>query len=202
MKPNKPYIVGLTGTIGAGKSTCAAAFKKLGVPVVDADRIAYDLCAPGGAGLEAIRRAFGAAYVTDEGAYNREKMRGTIACDPAALEKLNALLHPLIGAEIEREIAACAAPVLVYDCPLLFETGEDARADTVLLVTADEATRLSRLMARDGMSEDQARARSALQMGEAEKISRADAVLCNNGSAEELEAGVKFFLDNLQKPLA
>ena len=114
-------IIGLTGGIGAGKSTASAHFARLGVPVVDADRISRVLTGPGGRGCAAVADAFGPEMLDENGAMNRGKMRERVFRDPSALRKLEAILHPLIGEVIDAELASHRdAPVVIYDCPLLW----------------------------------------------------------------------------------
>ncbi len=207
MKPNKPenaspvrqIVVGLTGTIASGKSECARIFEQdFGIPVVDADKIAAKVTAPGSEGLKAVAEVFGEAYILPDGSYNRAGMGALVSTDKAALTKLNGLLHPIIGEEVTRAIAQYAnSPIVVYDCPLLFETSENDRVDTVLLVTTDHQTRLERLMQRDGFTEDEANRRIAMQLGEADKIRRANTVLYNTGSLEALKSSLADFVNVL-----
>ncbi|MDR0997188.1 MAG: dephospho-CoA kinase, partial [Zoogloeaceae bacterium] len=126
----RPFLVGLTGGIGSGKSAAARCFAEQGVPVIDTDQIARSLTLPGGAALPAIAEAFGQDVLLADGGLDRARMRARVFADPAAKKRLEAITHPLIEAEVRRRIAASTAPYLVVDIPLLVET--DARRRYVL----------------------------------------------------------------------
>jgi dephospho-CoA kinase len=184
-------VVGLTGGIGSGKSAAAEAFARLGATVVDTDVIAHRLTAPGGAAVSAIRRAFGDDAILPSGAMDRERMRERVFADPAARRQLESLLHPMIRAESDREIAAAAGPYVVHVIPLLVESGNyRARADRVLVVDCPEETQLSRVQARSGLTEPQARAILRAQASRAERLSAADDVIDNSGTLDSLRRQV------------
>jgi dephospho-CoA kinase len=186
--------IGLTGGIGSGKSTVGAMLASLGAVVIDTDLIARQLTMPGGAAIEAIRAAFGAAFIDASGALDRPRMRQAAFDDPSLRTRLEAILHPLIGVEVEREaaLAAATAPVLVFDVPLLVESGRwRSRVDAVWLVDCDEAVQIERVAARPGWSEAAARAVIAQQASRAARRAAADAVIHNQGlSLVELAAEV------------
>ena len=187
--------IGLTGGIGSGKSTVGAMLASLGAVVIDTDLIARRLTLPGGAAIDAIRTAFGAAFIDASGALDRPRMRQAAFDDPATRARLEAILHPLIGVEVEREAAlAAAAPVLVFDVPLLVESGRwRGRVDAVWLVDCGEAVQIARVAARPGWSEEAARAVIAQQASRAARRAAADAVIHNEGiSLAELAAEVDF----------
>ena len=176
--------IGLTGGIGSGKSTVGAILASLGAVVIDTDLIARRLTLPGGAAIEAIRAAFGAGFIDASGALDRPRMRQAAFDDPGTRTRLEAILHPLIGDEVEREaaLAAAAAPALVFDVPLLVESGRwRGRVDAVWLVDCDEAVQIARVAARPGWSEDAARAVIAQQASRAARRAAADAVIHNHG---------------------
>ena len=187
-------IIGLTGGIASGKSAVSTILKdKYHLPVVDADVLAREAVAPGSPGIAAIAEAFGPGVIAADGSMDREKMGALMRADAGVRARLNAITHPLVEAAYEQAIAAYAAQgeaVVIYDCPLLFEARQEERVDTVLLVTADEATRTSRIMTRDGCDLETARQKIAIQMPEADKMARADAIIYNDGTLENLEACV------------
>jgi len=176
--------IGLTGGIGSGKSTVAAALVELGgALLVDTDAISRALTAPGGGAMAAIEARFGRPFVASDGALDRAAMRDLAFRDPAAKQALEAILHPMIGAETAR-LAALAAPGerVVFDVPLLVESGRWRRlVDRVLVVDCDESTQIARVMARSGLSEGAVRAILAQQATRAQRRAAADAVIHNDG---------------------
>ena len=176
--------IGLTGGIGSGKSTVAAALVELGgALLVDTDAISRALTAPGGGAMAAIEARFGRSFVASDGALDRAAMRELAFRDPAAKQALQSILHPMIGAETARQ-AALAAPGqrVVFDVPLLVESGRWRRlVDRVLVVDCDESTQIARVMARSGLSEAAVRAILALQATRAQRRAAADAVIHNDG---------------------
>ena len=175
--------IGLTGGIGSGKSTVGAMLASLGAVVVDTDLIARRLTMPGGAALGAIVAAFGSGFIATDGGLDRPLMRQAAFDDSAIRTRLEAILHPLIGVEVEREAAlATAAPVLVFDVPLLVESGRwRGRVDAVWLVDCDEAAQVARVAARPGWSQEAARAVIAQQASRPARRAAADAVIHNQG---------------------
>lgn len=167
------YRLGLTGSIGMGKSTTAGFFRDLGVPVWDADATVHKLYAPDGAGTDAIATLCPEA-VGPEGV-DRAALRAWIAHNSEALEMLEKAVHPLVAEDREAFIAEARAPLVVLDIPLLFETGADV--DGVLVVTVPEAVQRSRVLARDGMNAAQLEQILARQMPDSEKRARADFVI-------------------------
>ena len=176
-------VLGLTGSIGMGKSTVAQMFVDAGVPVFDADAAVHRLQGPAGRVVAAIEARFGAAFVTADGALDRAAMRDLAFRDPAAKQSLEAILHPMIGAETARQ-AALAAPDqrVVFDVPLLVESGRWRRlVDRVLVVDCREETQIARVMARSGLSETAVRAILAQQATRTQRRAAADAVIHNEG---------------------
>ena len=176
--------IGLTGGIGSGKSTVAAALVELGgALLVDTDAISRALTAPGGGAMAAIEARFGRPFVASDGALDRAAMRDLAFRDPAAKQALEGILHPMIGAETARQ-AALAVPRqrVVFDVPLLVESGRWRRlVDRVLVVDCDESTQIARVMARSGLSEGAVRAILAQQATRAQRRAAADAVIHNDG---------------------
>jgi dephospho-CoA kinase len=174
--------IGLTGGIGSGKSTVTALLAQHGAAVVDTDAIARQLTLPGGAAIESIRAAFGADFVDADGALDRTRMRALAFSDPSAKRRLEAILHPLIGTEAERQAGnARAAPAVVFDVPLLVESGRwRARVDKVLVIDCLEDTQVRRVVARSGWSAPAVQAVLAQQASRALRRACADAVIFND----------------------
>jgi dephospho-CoA kinase len=178
--------IGLTGGIGSGKSTVARMLVELGALLVDTDAIARSLTAPGGAALPALAEAFGPQMVGADGAMDRDRMRAIVFADPDAKQRLEAIIHPLIGREADRQ-AAAAAPdqVVVFDVPLLAESGPTGRwrdrVDRILVVDCAEATQVRRVMARSGWPAETVQRVIAQQAGRAQRRALADAVILNEG---------------------
>lgn len=174
--------IGLTGGIGSGKSTVAALLAEHGAAIVDSDAIARRLTLPGGGAIEPIRAAFGMAYIDPDGALDRTRMRELAFNDAGAKQHLEAILHPLIGQETEAQALASAEPVVVFDVPLLVESGRwRVRVDKVLVVDCLEATQMQRVTARSGWSPEAVRAVMASQASRASRRAAADAVIFNDG---------------------
>jgi len=174
-------VIGITGGIGSGKTTVAAWYHALGVPVVDADAISRSLTAPHGEALPALREAFGEAVFNADGTLNRAALAGRVfGQDSAALARLNALLHPMItGRTVEalQALYKAGEPVALLDAPLLFETGMDRVCDAVLCVTAADEVRLQRIERRDGLTREEAIRRMRNQNAPERTESLADYVL-------------------------
>ena len=172
-------VLGLTGSVGMGKSTAAAMLLRLGVPVHDADATVHRLMAPGGAAVAAVAKAFPDTRRKD-GGIDRVALGRRVFADGKALERLELILHPLVRQSQQRFLAAARArrePLVVLDVPLLFEGGGAARCDKVLVVSAPPAVQRARVMARPGMTEARFRAILAKQMPDREKRRRADYVV-------------------------
>lgn len=191
MNARRPYVVGLTGGIGSGKSAAVDEFARLGAAVVDTDLIAHRLTGPGGAALPAIERLFGEGFVLPSGAMDRKRMRERVFADPAARKSLESVLHPMIREESERQIAAAAGTYVVHVVPLLVESGDfRRRVDRVLVVDCPEATQIARVRARSGLSGDEALAIVQSQASRAERLAAADDVIDNGGTLEDLRRQV------------
>ncbi len=171
-------IIGLTGGIGMGKSTAAAAFRRCGVPVFDADAEVHRLQAPGGPALRPIGRAFPGTVV--HGVLDRAALRARVLADRAALRTLEGILHPMVRRAQRRFIARARARgrrLVVLDIPLLLETGADRQVDHVVVVSAPPAVQFRRVKARRRMSDSDIRAMIGLQMADAAKRAKADTVV-------------------------
>ena len=174
--------IGLTGGIGSGKSTVAGLLVELGAHLVDTDAIARSLTAPGGAAMPAVAQAFGADFVAADGALDRTRMRALAFADLGAKARLEAILHPLIGAEAQRQAALAAGRPVVFDVPLLTPgSAWRARVARVLVVDCHEDTQAARVAARPGWDEAMARKVIAQQIPRAQRRALADAVIHNDG---------------------
>jgi dephospho-CoA kinase len=183
--------IGLTGGIASGKSTAAQRFAELGVPVIDADVASRNVVEPGTPGLAQVVRRFGPGVLDASGNLDRRALRALIFSDPASRQALDAILHPLIRADMELQAASAQGPYLVMAIPLLVESGRPRdRVDRVLVVDVDEAVQLERVQARDGSSPTQARAILASQASRAARLAAADDVLRNTGTVADLRQAV------------
>ncbi|WP_075427927.1 dephospho-CoA kinase [Selenomonas sp. GACV-9] len=177
-------VIGLTGGIASGKSTVSQYLREKGAAVLDADAIAHALAEPGGSIYCAYRSHFGDGILQSDGSLDRAAIGKIVFADPAEKEWLDKAAHPLIQAEIERQLAVekqREVPLIVLDVPLLFEAGWDKMTEENCLVDVSEMVQLKRLMQRDGYDEQAARARMAAQMPLEEKRRRADRLIDNNG---------------------
>lgn len=171
-------LIGLTGSIGMGKSTTAAMFREAGVPVYDADAAVHDLYDTGGAAVGPVGEAF--PGVVRDGKVDREALREAVLGKPEELKRLNAIVHPLVGRDrtgFFEQAAASGADMVVLDIPLLFETGGHANMDAVVVVSAPADMQRERVLARPGMTPERLDAILAQQMADAEKRARAHFVV-------------------------
>ena len=205
MAANRSLLVGLTGGIGSGKSKVAGLLEELGAAVDCSDKIVRELQSPGGPGLRAIVDAFGPQYLTGAGELDRPKLGKLVFEDPAARARLGLLIHPLVTAEHQRRAAehrARGTPVIVADIPLLLEgkkagrgTGAVLPFDVIALVYAREEQQLERVIARDGLAPQDARARIASQLSIEEKRTLADVVIDNSGHWDDTAKRVRELYD-------
>ena len=188
----RPLILGLTGSIGMGKSTVAAMFERLGVPVFDADREVRRMQGPGGALVAAFPGA------TGPGGVERARLGAAVFGDPEALARLEAIVHPAVRAARAAFFAEHAdAPAVVFDIPLLFEKGGVEEVDQVLVVSAPADVQRARVLAREGMTDERLAQVLALQMLDAEKRARADHVIDTGRPLAETEAEVAALVEKL-----
>jgi dephospho-CoA kinase len=187
----RTYRVGLTGGIASGKSTAAAEFAALGVPVIDTDEIARSVTRPGSPALAEIVAAFGAPFLAPDGTLDRRRLRAHVFADADARRRLEDILHPRIGAATLAAAAAAGGPYQVIVVPLLVESGFDRHVDRVLVVDASEAAQRRRLLQRDGEDPDQVERILAAQAGRTARLARADDVISNDAGLEHLRAQVR-----------
>lgn len=163
----RPFRLGLTGSIGMGKSTTAAFFRAEGIPVWDADEAVHRLYSPGGSAVAPLSALYPPAKI--DGGIDRTRLKDWIAADPTALAQIEAVVHPLVAADRAAFLEQAATDIVVLDIPLLFEKGTEAEMDATLLVTAPPALQRARVLARPGMTEAQFAAILGRQMPDAEK---------------------------------
>ena len=194
-------LIGLTGSIGMGKSTTAAMFREAGVPVYDADAAVHDLYDEGGAAVGPVGEAF--PGTVRGGRFDREALRQAVLGDPKALKRLNAIVHPLVGRDRARFFAkaeAEGADMVVLDIPLLFETGGHASVDAIVVASAPEEMQRERVLARPGMSPERLDAILAQQLADAEKRARAHFVVDTSRGLEPARRQVAEIIAALRHP--
>ncbi len=190
--------VGLTGGIGAGKSEVSRLLVEHGAVLIDADRIAREVVAPGTPGLAAVVEAFGEGVLAEDGGLDRPKLGSIVFADPDRLAVLNSIVHPLVGARSrELESAAAEDAVVVHDVPLLAENSLAPLYDLVVVVDASPATQLDRLVRLRGMTEQDARARMAAQATREKRLEIADIVIDNDVPLDDLHRRVREVWDDL-----
>ncbi|MBX3627464.1 MAG: dephospho-CoA kinase [Rhizobacter sp.] len=196
MRTGRGLHIGLTGGIGSGKSTVARALVERGAVLIDTDAIARSLASPGGAAIEAIRAEFGASAIDASGGLDRARMRERVFADAQAKGRLEAILHPMIGLECNRQALAAAGKTTVFDVPLLVESSHwRTRVDRVLVVDCAVETQVMRVMTRSGWSRDAVLAVIAQQASRERRRACADAVIHNDGlTLDELATQVDLLL--------
>jgi dephospho-CoA kinase len=181
-----PPRVGLTGGIASGKSAVSHLFEALGVPVLDADIIAREVVAPGTALLTTLFERFGPGIRADDGSLDRSALRRLVFSDDGPRRELESLMHPAIRARTEQLAAHAGGAYQLHVVPLLVETHAQDRYDRILVVDCPESLQLTRLFARDGMSESEARAMLGSQASRAVRLASADDVILNDGALDAL----------------
>lgn len=190
--------IGLTGGIGSGKTTVAAMLAERGAVIIDADAIARELVEPGGEALAELVTEFGPRILAADGALSRGELAALAFSDPRATERLNAIMHPLIRAEAERRIAAHPdAPVIVYDMPLLVETGQASLVDTVVVVDVPEEVQVDRAVRLRGLDEEDVQRRMSVQATRSTRLAAADVVIDNSGDEAATAAQVEALWQSL-----
>ncbi len=198
MTGKRPITLGLTGSIGMGKSTVAAMFAEAGVPVFDADAAVHALQAPNGRLVAEIEAAFPAT--TGANGVDRAALGAIVLGDPAALARLEAIVHPAVGEERAAFLARhAAAPIVLFDVPLLFETGGESRVDHVVVVSAPPEVQRSRVLERRAMTPEKLDAILARQLPDQEKVARADFVVPTGGSLDATRRAVAAIIACLEE---
>jgi dephospho-CoA kinase len=191
MSTKPPFRVALTGGIASGKSTVADLFAALGVPVIDTDVIAREVVEPGRPALTQVIETFGSEVLGSDGRLDRRRLRERIFADPDAKRRLEAILHPAIRVEMERQSRAADGPYQVLVIPLLTEGKRRDHVDRVLLVDVPEELQIQRLVSRDGVSHEQAQASLNAQATRAERLAMADDIVRNTGRPEDLRENIE-----------
>jgi dephospho-CoA kinase len=191
----RPFVIGLTGSIGMGKSETAKLFAAEGVPVHDADAIIAQLYGKGGAAVDIIAREFPGTVKND--AVDRAALSAQILDDPAALKKLEKLVHPLVTAQRQTFLDTTDAPVILFDIPLLFETGADAEMDAIVVASAPEAVQRVRVLSRPGMTLEKFEALKARQLDDAQKRQQAHYVVITDKGLDHAREQVKMILADI-----
>jgi dephospho-CoA kinase len=191
--------IGLTGGIATGKSYCLKRFAALGVPVIDADLLARDVVTPGSPALQLIQVRFGPAVIAPDGSLDRPVLASIVFSDRTARADLESIIHPEVYRRINEWFANQPPGVrfAIADIPLLFETGHEHDFDAVIVVACEPFEQLRRLIERDGLPEEAARARLAAQWPIGEKVARADFVIRTDGTFDETESQVRDVLEAL-----
>ena len=179
--------VGITGGIGSGKTAVTDRFEQHGITVVDADKAARVIVEPGRPALEAIAGHFGEQILLPDGGLDRAALRALVFANDSERQWLEALTHPLIGEEIQAQLAAASSPYVILSSPLLLETSQGSLADLIVVVDVPEEVQLARTVARDDNDEDQVKRIMAAQMARTDRLARADIVIDNSRSLTELD---------------
>ena len=195
----EPFVIGLTGSIGMGKSETAKLFAAQGVPVHDADAAIAQLYGKGGAAVDLVARAF--PGTVKDGAVDRAALSAAVVNDRDALKKLEALVHPLVAAERDRFLKAANAPIVLFDIPLLFETGANAEVDAVVVASAPEAVQRARVLSRPGMTLEKFEALKARQLDDAQKRQQAHYVVITDKGLDHAREQVKMILADIRAKL-
>lgn len=180
------YVVGVTGGIGSGKSAATAEFERLGITVVDADIVSRQVVMPGSPCLQAIAEHFGSDLLTDKGELDRKALRQKIFSDPAEKDWLNSLLHPAIREEILAQLEQASSPYVILSAPLLLENNLDKYCQRVLVVDVPEELQLQRTIQRDKSPKEEVEAIMKAQLSREVRLRKADDILNNEGSIDEL----------------
>ena len=188
------HVVALTGSIGSGKSTVGKMLEECGAVLVNADSLAHRVVEPGGPALEKIVQAFGPEVLCESGSLDREKMAKLVFSDPEKRALLESITHPIIAElanEEFREALAKEPPLIVYECPLLFEAGLDNKElKAILVVTTEAENAIARVVKRDKSTEEEVTRRRQAQLPDSARTAKADYIIKNNGTLEELRQEV------------
>lgn len=186
----RPYVIGVTGSIACGKSAVMSELKDLGVTILDGDLVYRDLTGSGSPLVQRLAEVFGAQIVHPDGSLNRAELGKIVFSDPAALTELDRITHPPVVEEVVRRIALATTPMVATDGIKLLESGMGDRCDEIWLVLCDPERQRERLIARNGLSPEEADRRIAAQLPVGDKLGRAGVVIENNGTLAELKAQV------------
>lgn len=188
---NRPFVIGVTGGIGTGKTAVCNLFAELGVETIDADEIAREVVAPGQPALAELVAAFGPSILTTDGNLDRKKLREVVFRDDALRRRLEDILHPRIRAEMSKRLTQQTGPYCLLCVPLLLETRESPEVDRVLVVDSAVETQRTRASARDGTSPEEVEHIIRVQMPREQRLAKADDIIDNNCGFEQLEKQVE-----------
>ncbi|MDD2942010.1 MAG: dephospho-CoA kinase [bacterium] len=207
MTENSPRntVIGITGSSGSGKTTASGILRSFGATVISADELARQAVAPGSPCLKKIIDVFGPNLIDNSGNLDRKTLGTIVFNDPVAREKLEAIVHPIVQQSAREKIALhkSLTPIVVYDCPLLFETGLEKSdlLDCTLLILANEQNKIARLIKRDQTTKASVEKRLACQMSDDEKALLADYIITNDGTIEELTVKLRELWTTLSRKL-
>ena len=196
----RPFVIGLTGSIGMGKSETAKLFAAQGVPVHDADAAIAKLYGKNGAAVERIGREF--PGTVKQGAVDRKALSALVVKDRAALARLEALVHPLVADERRDFLQKTDAPIVLFDVPLLFETGAETEMDAVVVVSAPENVQRARVLARPGMTAEKFERLKSRQLSDTEKRQQAHYIVMTDKGLDHARDQVKMILDDIRSKLS
>lgn len=191
MSGERPFVVGVTGGIGCGKSTICRGFAALGAPVIDTDEVAREVVAPGSTGLEAIVARFGHDILQADGHLDRRRLRGIVFAHEVDRQWLEALLHPLIRTRTDEHLGAATHPYCLVCIPLLVERGGGNRVDRVLVIDCPPDVQIERVMARDKLTAPEVEAIMRAQASRTARLAAADDVIENIGDAETIQPAIR-----------
>ena len=191
MKESRPVVIGLTGNIGVGKSAVLTILKELGARTVDADKVAHEVMAPGGAAYDAVVAAFCKTILDENGNIDRAKLADIVFTDHDQLRRLEQIVHPAVEQRVSEIVEAAAEPVVAIEAIKLLESRLRHLCDVIWVVTASRETQLRRLVNQQGMDKDEALRRMAAQSPQSHKVREADVVINNDGDMEQLRAQVE-----------
>lgn len=187
-----PFIIGLTGGIGCGKSSATNFFAAHGIDIIDTDQIAHELTQPTGKAVDIIQKTFGTELVTKDGALDRSRMRKLVFSNQSLKDKLEAILHPLIYQEVVRRISFASSAYIIVAVPLLLETKEFQKlVDRVLVIDCTEQLQISRTIARSKLNEQEVRAIMATQASRKDRLAQADDIIVNDQDLDYLHNQVE-----------
>ena len=184
-------VVGLTGGIGSGKTAASDHFKSLGITIVDADEVSRQVVEPGTPALTKIAEHFGPQVLCDDHSLDRRALRNIVFNQPEEKKWLEQLLHPLIGIETFRQLQSSQSPYTIFVSPLLIEIGQDKMTQRILVIDAPESEQVSRTVARDDTDNKSVKAIMKSQASRSERLKKADDILLNDGSLEDLQEKVE-----------
>jgi len=200
MNTSRPIVIGLTGNIGVGKSAVLTMLQALGARIVDADKVAHEVIAPGNSAYDAVVTAFGDCILNPDGTIDRAKLADIVFTDHDQLRRLERIIHPAVEQRISQIVDEASEPVVAIEAIKLLESRLRHLCDTIWVVTASRETQLNRLVRQKGLDQEEALRRMAAQSPQSHKVREADVVINNDGDIDQLQAQVKAAWDALMAP--